>query len=688
MDNKDNTQVFNLEEIMREFATESPEPAPEEPEEAVTAAEPAASAEAPEASEEALDAAEAAPEMTDDTIRLDDLSEAFDRARQMIEHTVTTAEENVAAAGSDLPEESDEDADMTVVEEKTSERQIPAEQIPAPQPIVFRSRLRDLKRKLVAGPEKRYYDLTEVGLGRVQAAIFASFMVVCLSAGASGLYALGLVMENRLRLMVFSQILAMMVSALLGCYVLMDGIVDLFTGKFSLNTMLVLTLAACAADAVFCLQELRVPCCAAFCLEMTMALWNRSLRRQTEMGQMDTLRKATRLDSLVKSPNYYDGQSGILRGEGRVEDFMDHYEAPTGPEKVQNIYAMISLLLCIGIAVLGYLRHGLSFAVQVLATSLLVAVPAGAFIAQSRPAAILQRRLHMVGTVICGWQGVKQLCGKAVFPLTDRDLFPVGATKLNGVKFFGEREPEEVIAYATALIKANGGGLEPVFTQLLRSRSCPSYPVTNLQIHSAGGLTGVVRNESVTLGSLEFLTAQGIWVPEGTMVPQAVYCAIEGEFSAVFAINYNRTRSAAGGLVTLGGQRKIRKVVLSTDFMITGPMLKSKFGVRTKRFDFPERQIRDELAKVKPDPELLAAALTTQENLSSAAYAVTGARTLRTTSRCGLAIHMFAGILGMLIMAALAYIGSTELLTPVTVLLYQLVWLLPGLLITEWTRTV
>ena len=42
----------------------------------------------------------------------------------------------------------------------------------------------------------------------------------------------------------------------------------------------------------------------------------------------------------------------------------------------------------------------------------------------------------------------------------------------------------------------------------------------------------------------------------------------------------------------------------------------------------------------------------------------------------------------MLIMAALAYLGTTDLLTPIHILLYQLVWLIPGLLITEWTRTV
>ena len=39
-------------------------------------------------------------------------------------------------------------------------------------------------------------------------------------------------------------------------------------------------------------------------------------------------------------------------------------------------------------------------------------------------------------------------------------------------------------------------------------------------------------------------------------------------------------------------------------------------------------------------------------------------------------------------MLVLAYLGATELLTPANLFLYELVWLIPGLLITEWTRVV
>jgi hypothetical protein len=80
-------------------------------------------------------------------------------------------------------------------------------------------------------------------------------------------------------------------------------------------------------------------------------------------------------------------------------------------------------------------------------------------------------------------------------------------------------------------------------------------------------------------------------------------------------------------------------------------------------------------------------ALTTKEGLAPMAFAITGARTLGSAMHLGVVLHMIGGIVGLMIMAALAYIGSVELLTPLNVLLYQLVWMIPGFLVTEWTRT-
>ena len=235
---------------------------------------------------------------------------------------------------------------------------------------------------------------------------------------------------------------------------------------------------------------------------------------------------------------------------------------------------------------------------------------------------------------------------------------------------------------------AAGGNLESVFRQLAESRSCKTCTAENVQSYPAGGIGGEVEGESVLLGSLNFLKDMGVEIPESTMVTQAVYAAIDGQLCAVFAITYARMRSAAAGLVSLCASRKVTPVMTCGDFMLTESFLRSKFRARTRRLVFPSREERRELLQRKAEEGAVALALTTRDELVSAAYAVSGARALYTASRLGVAIHMIGGILGMLIMAALAYLGSTQLLTPSHILLYQLVWMVPGLLITEWTRTV
>ena len=559
-----------------------------------------------------------------------------------------------------------------------------------PSPILFnpRSRLKELKKELVAGPEKRYYELSEIGTGKLQIALLLNVLVVLTCIAVTTMFALGMVPENRLRLVIFSQILAMMISALLGSHLMVDALADLLKGRFTVNTLLTVTFAACMADGIFCLMDLRVPCCAAFSLEMTMALWARLQKRNTELAQLDTMRKAVRLNGLVKVEDYYDGKDGILQTEGEVSDFMDTYEAPSTPETVQSVYAALSLLACIAIAVFAGLLHGIDMAVQIFSTSLLVAVPASFFVSISRPMAILETRLHMVGTVLCGWAGVRDLVGKAVYPLKDQDLFPQGSIKLNGVKFYGDREPDEIVSYSAALIQACGGALTPVFQHLLRNRGCAQLKADSFRNYGEGGIGGEVCGEPILMGTLPFLQSMGVEIPAGTMVNQAVYASIDGQLCAVYAVSYAKMRSAAAGLVTLCGYRKMTLVKLPGDFMLNEPFLRNKFNIRGNRVVFPDREIGILLSRFQPDPMEPVLALTTRDELVSAAYAITGARALRQSTRLGVGVHLIGGILGLVIMLALGYLGSTQLLTPTNVLLYQLVWAIPGLLVTEWTRVV
>ena len=636
------------------------------------------------------------PAVPGDTIRLDDLAQV-NRTENTVKNAVVTAETvrlyPIMLEATEEASVAEEPAVEEPAAEETAEEvsaQMEEPEPPRAAPIVFdpRAKLRELKRKLVAGPERRYYELSEVGVGKLQMAMFLCLVVVAVSAGVGVMYNLEMIPENRMRLMVFGQVLAMLLGALMGSYQMLDGLASFLKGKFTANTLLCFTFLACCADSVFCLQELRVPICAAFTLEVMMSLWATYHQRTTEMGMMDTMRKAIRLHSVVKCPDFYEGQNAVLRGEGQVEDFMDHYQNTTGPEKVQNIYALVALIVSAAVAVAAGILHGVSMGVQIFSTTLLVAMPASFFIALTRPMAVLERRLHDLGTVLCGWKGVVGLSEKCMYPLNDADLFPTGSIKMNGVKFYGDRNPETVLAYAAALMRVNGGSLAPIFEQLLTSRNGVRFTAENVQFYGNGGIGGEINGEPVLMGTLEFLKDMGAEIPDGTMVQQAVYVSVDGELSGLFALTYNRIRQVASGMATLCSSRRIRPVIIAKDFILTAGFLKEMFGLRPRRTAFPNRADSLALEAKQADPTAPAMALTTQDNLAAVAYAITGSRALRTASRLGLIVHMTGGILGILIMAALAVLGTTALLTPANILMYQLVWMIPGLIVTCWTRTI
>lgn len=668
MDEKE-LEEFSLEDIIKEFSD-----APEEPE----------TPETPEAQlqEESSDQEEAQPQdaMNGATIRFDKIPQVHGTVRNA--QPIDDEEEAV------IPQEPEEETEPFSEEWEPEYEQPIAEYVP-PQPIQFhpRSRLRELKRKLVNGPEKQYYALSEKGLGKLQAAIFFSLLVVLISAGATAMYALGLVPEQRLRLMVFGQFLAMLVSALLGSNQLIEGTVDLLKKRFSLNTLLLFTFVLCCVDGIMGLRQLRVPCCAAFSLQVTMSLWSAYQRRNTMLGQLDTMRKATHLDSIGIVEDYYEGVKGFVRGEGQVEHFMDTYQAPSRMEKTLSVYAMAALGASFVTGVVAGVLHGISAGIQVAAVTSLAAMPASMFITLSRPRAVLERRFHALGTVLCGWQGVEGLSDKAVFPVDHNDLFPAGSVKMNGVKFFGSRQPDEIIAYTAALIENDGGNLAPLFTYLLDSRNGMHYAVENFQNYD-GGIGGEVNGEPVLAGTLNFLKDMGVEVPGGIRVSQAVCVSVDGELCGLFAITYEKDRASAAGVTTLSAYRGLKTVLTAGEFMLTPDFVHDCFGVNTKRMLFPQNSERATLVEKTLEPDAPAMALITGQGLAPFAYAVTGARALRIAAKAGIITAMVGGILGVVMMLVLAILGATELLTPAHMFLYELVWLVPGLLITEWTRSI
>ena len=147
MDEKErNTGEFSLEDILKEFG----EGIPLDAEEDITIWD----GNIPEP-------VEAVPEVSGDTVRLDQITKAV---KQQVEESVSPETAVFTPVGGEEPEEEiplppqPEEPKVEPYSEKWEpEYEQPIGEYIPPQPIVFRpkSRLRELKRKLVAGPEKR-----------------------------------------------------------------------------------------------------------------------------------------------------------------------------------------------------------------------------------------------------------------------------------------------------------------------------------------------------------------------------------------------------------------------------------------------------------------------------------------------------------------------------------------------------
>lgn len=650
-----------------------------------------------EFSEKTAEENQVQPEEMEDTIPLDDLIEACAEPTATDETVeFTPVETETTRRFEALGEET---KTFAAVEDDT-QTFVPSGEMPSledtmtlgqekkePEVKRLHTPFRIMRRKIVEGPERQYYALREKGIAKLQTVLLLSFLVAVVSVGTTVLNGMGYVSADRMRLMVFGQILMLLFSAFLGAFQLVDGLFLLFKLRFRPNTLLFFTFIFSCVDGIFCLQTLRIPCCSVFCVQMFMSLWGTCMQRKTDTCRTDTMRSAKMLSGIAAKENYADGLKGFLRCEGDVDDFMNTYGKDGAPEKTLGVYCFVAFLASLAVGGAVCVLESVELGVQVCAAALLTAMPATMLITLERPTRLLERKFYRLGVVLCGWQGIKGLCGNALFPITHQDIFPNGTVKLNGVKFYGDMEPATVIGYAATVVARENGSLTPVFEELKESYNIARYELESFK-HYAGGIGGGVEGAVVLVGTLPMLKALNVEIPEDVRLTSGVGVAVDGKFSCLVAVNYERTRPVARGLRILCGYSRLKPILISNDLALTGAFLKKKFGVRPKKIRRPEPEERNALNEVATGPEDRVLALSVRPSLAAYGYIIAGARALHHAIVFGVVMHILGGALGLGAVAVLAFIGETALLSPMNLLLYQAIWLIPGMLMTEWTRSI
>ena len=128
---------------------------------------------------------------------------------------------------------------------------------------------------------------------------------------------------------------------------------------------------------------------------------------------------------------------------------------------------------------------------------------------------------------------------------------------------------------------------------------------------------------------------------------------------------------------------RITPILAVRDPNITPALLKRKFNKRVK-VEFPDLTDRIALSEAEEDRGL-SRALLLREGLLPYAEAVVGSRRLRTAVRRAAWLSIFGSAVGLLLTAYLVSLEKFDLLTPLSLTVFLLLWTLPVLLMSDWT---
>lgn len=467
--------------------------------------------------------------------------------------------------------------------------------------------------------------------------------------------------------------------------VLACGIRQLMEMQFGAQALLVILLVLELVEGVLAVLSGRLPLAAAVSVQLLIAMWGAQLKQRGLIRTARTLRKLEQPVGVISSRDVWKQHDGLYCTEGSVAQFEQHLEQPELPQKVLRIYVPVVLALAVILSTVSAIRGGADF-FWAITMMLTVALPLGWFICYAMPFCVLAQRLVRDNAVFCGWYGAARHHHRSVMVLKDQDLFPEGTIRLSGVKIFDGYSSARVIGYAAAVLRGCGSGLASLLERQLLTEGGVRQQMQKLRRYDDAGMGAEFGADSVLVGTLGFMKKMGVHMDAGTRVKSALYISVNGELAGVAALQYTAAPEIRKGLQLIDRSGKLKLVLATCDFMITPLLLKQKFKIRPEHVTRPNARERAALAERAIEANSAQSALMSGYHFGTFARVAVGGRLLKMAVQAGTLLSVVLGLLGMLIVFLICLTGSFDTLTSFHLLVFMLVWLVPALLLGNWTR--
>ncbi len=387
--------------------------------------------------------------------------------------------------------------------------------------------------------------------------------------------------------------------------------------------------------------------------------------------------------------DYVPGDSKIIR-VGK-SDFVDGFFARVNDKGMSKpiigITIPVVMILALAFFIISYIANRSVYTAFTMAfVTVAITAPLTTFIIYSYPFYKASKDSYDNESAIIGESSLAEYSGSSVISFEDKEVFPSGGVKVTSIKVYGNNRIDEIIySLASAFIKV-GGPLASVFRQATHDMGY-SEDVELIEVED-DGFTVTIDDVQVYIGKASYMEKKDYEPPFDSETKKQelnsslgiLYIAFGGQLAAKVYVHYtidSEFESILSQLYKTG----ICVGIKSFDPNIDDLLLAKKI----KAMKYPVKVIRSKTVEDIPHTfERCDSGIVSKRSVKSLLKTVTRCERVSNAIKTNLIVKVLAMLIGVVVMIFLHAFGSEIALSSLYLMLYQVFWMIPVLLISRF----
>ena len=374
--------------------------------------------------------------------------------------------------------------------------------------------------------------------------------------------------------------------------------------------------------------------------------------------------------------------------EVKKVSFIDNYFRRTNIRSLKNkktnllIYPFIALAIALGILSYVTNKSGVTaFNISIL--TVLFCMPMSSLFIYSFPFYSAVKNAFGYDATIIGEESIDEYSGAGTVTFAEKDVFPSFTTVTKGIKLYDNNAIYYVLYHLASLYSKIGG---PLKERLLQATAEMGHS-EDVEIVSVSqkGIEAIIDGKvRVLAGQASYMAECGIFVgndPDDAQMlvdgTTALYLVLDGVLSAKLYVNYEIDPEFENVIEILASEG-MEAVIRTSDPNIDEELLASKLRVSR----FPARIVKCH-PEANADLSNAESGIVSRSSLAALSYAMALCNKILRVRKTCRTVGVMSMIVGVIMMAFLAFFSSKLSVPSVYVALYQLFWMIPMFLFTK-----